>query len=146
MLDRSDSYEAIVEQLLDICPCKVALPSGWDRFFDERGLVRAEYSDRRRFPRVMIREQALLQVGKVLNGIYTSDVSHGGISFLHCEQLYPGDEVRIWRRCGAELKLVVARCLRHGPHCYECGAEAASDDARENCSRLVREMMATSGS
>ena len=130
-----------MHQLLEICPCRIDLPPGFDGFFEQTGHRRAEFSDRRQFRRVLLREQALLQIQKQLSVIYTSDLSRGGICFLHSEQLFPGDRIRIWRSSGADLHLVVARCLRHGPRCYECGAEAACENSRATCAQLVRELI-----
>jgi hypothetical protein len=121
----------------------VELPTQWGDFFQHQGVLPREYSDRRKFPRLYLREKALMRRGERLGTVLTADISQDGLSLLHSEQLFPGDHVNLWRSCGAELNLVVVRCMRIARHCYECGLQSHTDQDKLACAELVREILRT---
>ena len=61
--------------------------------------------DRRRFPRMICRgkhpsgpgvsSSPALPRPQEWHGVYTLDISRGGIGFLHSEPLYPGERMRV---------------------------------------------------
>ena len=87
--------------------------------------------DLRRFARKTIQGEMLCQIGGVLpsvprkseiSKVVSLDVSRGGFCFFMDKQLYPGEEILLWTEIG-RIPCGVARCLKHGDHCYEIGVE-----------------------
>ena len=120
MLDESDG--AAVAGLLEELPCGVRLPEHWRGFELEEGIEPTLYSDRRRFARFRARGKAMLLYRGRRAVVYTKDASREGISFLHDEQLFPKERVRLVMPNQTHLRLVVSRCLYHGERCYEHGS------------------------
>jgi hypothetical protein len=58
-------------------------------------------------------------------GILIRDVSRRGLQFLFDQQLFPGEQLRIWLP-ETELKGEVIRCRRLGPRYYEIGVRLAA--------------------
>jgi hypothetical protein len=52
-----------------------------------------------------------------VRAIYTRDISRGSISFLHTEQLYPGEECRLWLT-DRRIDVTIARCSKVNSQCY----------------------------
>lgn len=101
--------------------------------------------DQRQAPRVNFRRRGAMQVSQPLptcsrtdahGGILVWDVSRRGLRFLFDEQLFPGEQLRIWLP-ETELKGEVIRCRRLGPRCYEIGVRLADALAPE----LVRQLL-----
>ena len=53
--------------------------------------------------------------------IYTRDISHSSIGFLHAEQLFPLERVRLNLANGLTFELTIRRCVRMQANCYSCG-------------------------
>jgi len=119
------------EAMLSKLDCEIVLPEGYaDReaspqFFDPR-------DDRRRFPRKSCVVDGVMQYQRTYpwlrrsNGYYRvmiRDVSRGGIGFLHSEEMFPDEKARFVFLNGTERGLIVKRCRRIGPKCYQIGAE-----------------------
>lgn len=122
-------------QVLAALECRVRLPPDWDDFFDRRGANAVKHDDRRQFTRSHYPMNALLQIERALPCIprerrlyrvYTKDLSRSGISFLHEEQLYPCERLRLWFSSSL-LNCTVVRCRRHNERCYEIGATFGKD-------------------
>ncbi len=131
MLD-CDLDKAQLEQWILSLPCRVQLPAGHDT--DRVEQSPPMQGDRRRFPRMICRGKryrAALEYRQSLSalprpqewhGVYTLDISRGGIGFLHSEPLYPGERMRVVLLGGAQHFIAIVRCLRLNELCYSIGA------------------------
>lgn len=135
MLDNENSSEKLNFPLAN-APCLVRLPPQWEDFFEKTGWVPAILPDRRRFPRVYLRTQALLVYRQTFPAlprpaiaytVYTKDISRGGIGFLHGEQLFPSEQMILILPDGKARLIQVVRCRRIGPNCFEIGAQFAGN-------------------
>jgi len=129
MLDRN--YLQDLNDALNRIPCRVVIPSEWGDFFSQRGPQSGGTGRQRRFGRMNYRTKILIELGTSLPAIQRKpgkqvvlmrDISRKGAGFLHAEQLYPGELVRLSLATGP-MMAQVTRCIRHNPHCYEVGAE-----------------------
>jgi hypothetical protein len=125
-----NDYRTTLDRLLEKLDCAVQLPDKWFDFYDRRGPVPATSADRRRYARLHCPGQAALQVkttlpaidrGQQVHCILTKDISRGGLSFLHTEQLFPHEKVKLWLTIG-EHDAMIVRCQRRNENCYEIGA------------------------
>ena len=123
------NYSTQVSDLLSRLQCHVRIPSEWDDYFSAEGLLRSIEDDRRRKARKQFRTEAVLQIEpqlpsvkreQLVHKVYTRDISLEGISFLHCEQLYPGEVCRLWL-ADRRLAVEVVRCKRANSQCYVVG-------------------------
>ncbi len=89
--------------------------------------------DRRRFPRHAMRVRAVMELRKTLPAIerkrafhciYVRDISRTGIGFLHADELFPGEQCRLWLP-QKQLHVNIVLCRRKGPNCYIVGAQFA---------------------
>lgn len=124
MLDGSDA-QLILEAALERLPCRVRVPEEWTDFFERTGREVGRFDERRRDPRFHCRGKAILQRDGKLYCIYTKNVSRRGLVFLHEEQIFPCENVRVWLPNGTSPRLAVTRCNRVQHKCYECGAQFA---------------------
>jgi hypothetical protein len=89
------------------------------------------YPDERRgFPRRQLRLRAVMELRQSLPAIererafhciYVRDISRTGIGFLHADELFPGEECRLWLS-QKEMHMTIVQCRRKGPRCYVIGA------------------------
>ena len=123
-------YHAQLEAILATIDCRVKLPAEWSEFFARRGVLKTTFDDQRRFVRSHFPGKAVLELAQTIAGIerehrfccvYTKDLSRIGISFLHCEELFPGETPTLWLLSGKSVCNVVRR-VRHNPRCFEIGA------------------------
>lgn len=131
MLEAYDSEQ--LERLLDSLPYRVAMPPDMADFFTKTGTLPTVPSDFRRFGRRRLRQEAVCEVTTTLPAIerecgyhrvYLRDISRGGISFLHSEQLFPLEQVVLWTHAG-KLRSLVCRCVKKSDNAYEVGAKFA---------------------
>jgi hypothetical protein len=125
-----EDYRSTLNQLLEKLECHVQVPDKWDDFYDRRGPMPATSEDRRRFARLHCPGRAVLQMettlpaierGQQVHCVLTKDISRGGLSFLHTEQLFPEERIKLWLPIGKHDALIV-RCQRRNENCYEIGA------------------------
>jgi hypothetical protein len=130
MLDR-DSWATILEHDAELRSCKIELPESWRFLFSEQKDLPVNLDDRRQFARYRLRVVAAL---RYLNNlphpirpdgwfeIFAKDISQGGFSFLHSEQMYPQEQVEL--AIGEQYRYVgvVRRCRRVNHKCYVVGA------------------------
>lgn len=129
MLAKDLGAEAL-DRALGALPCAVDVPREWIDFFSKSGPVPADPHERRRFPRFYLRRRALLEYQTTLGAferaeakccVYTRDLARDGVSFLHVEQLFPNERMRLWLP-DRQFEFHVVRCLRHNERCFEIGA------------------------
>lgn len=127
MLENNDATN--LAELLDRLPCEIQLPDEWENFFSKKGVLPTVEDESRRWARMHFRTKAALKTTATLPAInrppktqvvYTRDISRGSISFLHAEQLYPGERCQVWLT-DRRLRVNVERCNRVGPKCYVVG-------------------------
>ena len=128
--------------------CDIALPVGWDDFFDKHGPLPTDLRDRRQFPRFQFRRRGIVEYGQtaaiaslvrkeLCRVVFTKDISRNGVAFLNAEQLYPLEEVVLWF-ADKPQPARVARCVRHNANCYEVGVTFATGGGFGSVTRAVR--------
>lgn len=134
------NYSAQINDLLSKFPCDVEIPSDWGDFFSRQGILQPIKNDCRRFARKHMPGKAIFEITSTLpsidrqqlvHAVYTQDISRGGISFLHVDQLYPGETGRLWLS-DRKLPVKVARCCRVNSRCYVVGAILAAGSSSQN--------------
>lgn len=137
MLDQC--HESSLSDWLAGCPCCVELPAAWQDFFDRTGVIPSFPGDDRRFPRFYIRGRAAISVVEALparprdsawHGVFTKDISRGGIRFLHSEQLFPHERLEIVLPDGSKRQVEVARCGRVQRRCFDIEVRFAAGAKR----------------
>jgi hypothetical protein len=122
VLEAAD-FALTLESLWFQLGCQVRLPEPIEQFLAPRGPLPTEYVDRRRHRRFDYRQRAILTRQGQHAAVYTKNISRGGVSFLHAEQLYPREEVALALPFGCRVRLTIRRCRRQQAYCFECGAE-----------------------
>jgi hypothetical protein len=129
MLDRA--YQQNLIELLRQLPCRIVIPSAWGDYFSKHGPQQASAEHQRRWGRMFYRKKALLELSASLPSVPRNpeqhvvlmrDISRSGAGFLHVEQLFPGEVVRLSLETGMKLAHV-SRCVRHNERCFEAGVE-----------------------
>ena len=142
MLDSQAEVDGarLAEQIARLT-CNIELPLTWTDFFQESGLVRAELPEKRRHLRWKNRTTAGLfyqQTYAALprpeqwHPIYLKDLSRSGVAFIHYEQLFPLERLRICFLDDMSVRLLpkdkemirdveVAHCRFVQPNCFEVG-------------------------
>jgi hypothetical protein len=123
-----DNSQEIVESLWRKLGCRIELPQEDEEFFAVKGPQNSMIAGRRQHLRHNYRDKALLLHRGAAYSIYTKDVSHSSIGFLHFDQLFPLDRVRLYLANGANFEATIRRCLRVRSLCYECGGQIESAD------------------
>ncbi len=86
--------------------------------------------DRRRYPRMQLRQKAVMDLRQTLPAIkrdrafhciYVRDISRSGIGFLHADELFPGEECQLWLP-QKQLNVNIVLCRRQNDRCYVIGA------------------------
>lgn len=127
MLDTD--YQQRLGSLITNTANGIQLPQGHEDFFEQSGPGTAIENDRRRAVRMKVRTTGILIPRRWLPAfarqakpktIYTKDFSKTGFGCIADQQFYPGEQVRIllatfW------MEILVRRCRRLGPVCYELG-------------------------
>ncbi|HEY2251494.1 MAG TPA: PilZ domain-containing protein [Planctomycetaceae bacterium] len=99
-------------------------------FRTEAGMPPPKPDERRRFPRLQLRQKAVMDLRQTLPAverprafhcIYVRDISRTGIGFLHADELFPGEECQLWLP-QKQLNVNIVLCRRQGPRCYVIGA------------------------
>jgi hypothetical protein len=92
--------------------------------------------ENRRFPRFYVRGLGALESCQSLpgkprtgawHGVYTKDISREGVGFLHSEQLYPRERMRIVLTDGVPRLMEVIHCRRIQRRCYEIGSRFVAE-------------------
>ena len=142
MLDVVGETAVQLDELVAQLHCEIQLPESMADFFSVDGsALPAMYSCRRRFQRISLRVFAGLHVRQSSpaiprqakwHRIYLKDVSHGGAAFLHSEQLFPRERMKILmpddriRRLlpgRSQAIIEVIRCRRIGEKCFDIGSK-----------------------
>jgi hypothetical protein len=56
-----------------------------------------------------------------------TDLSRRGLSFLHSEQVFPGERVRLALADTRRMMVEAVRCRKLGPRCYEVGGRFVAE-------------------
>ncbi len=137
-------HERLARSVTERLECRVRLPESWTDFFDQNGWSASGEGDRRQFPRLKFRAPAVLEYCQTLPhvsrevqryAVFLKDVSRGGVAFLHFEQIFPLERMRLIMPYDQTRELVgrtdrlfeVVRCVRVQAHCFEVGARLIED-------------------
>jgi hypothetical protein len=121
-----------VQELIRRLPCNVRLPGEWDDFFEQTGPMPKDYDDQRRFPRFYCRTEGALLCRPSLPSIpreqkchrvYVKDISRSSVGFLHGEQLFPCEQLRVVLPDGVKRRVEVVRCRKLSEQCYDTAAK-----------------------
>lgn len=143
MLDNDDGALFSLADSVGQLPCDIELPPSWIDFFDhpESRPIREVPIEKRRHARRYLRAYAGLQYRQTASvlrrpmtwhRVYMTNLSRGGILFLHSEQLFPLERMRMLLpdprirelvRDPEDCAIEVVRCHRIQDHCFEIGAE-----------------------
>jgi len=138
-------FAELARQLAEKFECRIELPESWADYFAEAGLVSGGPGDRRHFARVRFRSPAVLEYTRPLPAmprqrqqflVYLKDISRSGVGFIHHEQLYPKEQMRltippgeIADKYGRKDGLIeIARCTRVQDRCFVVGAAFVDGD------------------
>lgn len=98
------------------------LPSEWDDYFEQTGLVPSRYDNRRSFLRFFLRARGVVEQGQSVFGVYLKDLSRDGVGFVAPQQFLPLEHLRLLLPGPKSYDIQVVRCRRLGERCYDCGA------------------------
>lgn len=127
-----------LDEQLAISLDRLVIPPSYLRERDEPRLAPSVPGDNRRFPRLRVRRDVVLETRSTLRAfprpheshrVRLLDLSKGGLGFLHSEALFPCERARLllvdgrWRA----IKIVCARRL--DANCHLVGAQFIRDDA-----------------
>ena len=114
--------------LLIIVVQQIELPVGYENFFGESGSTSSVANDRRSTVRMRVRTSGILIPRRWLPAFprrqRQDDLHEGflktGFGFVTHQQYFPGEHVRVilatfW------MEIVIRRCRRLGPGCFEAG-------------------------
>lgn len=130
MLDSNGDFQTLSERLAS-CACEVELPPVWENYFRQSGAMPTFDGDGRRFPRFYARRKAVIEHRQTLpakprasawHAVYMKNISRQGLGFLHSEQLFPSEQMRIMLADDILREIEVIHCRRIQRSCYEIGA------------------------
>jgi hypothetical protein len=134
MLESGDPLGVQVQELINtVGPLQSTanLPWWWKGDGGPTGLLPAKHDEQRRHPRYHYRVCAALEHRQTFPSlprpqqwhlVFTKDLSRGGLGFLHSEQLFPCERLRVmlpWK--GIKLMEIVT-CIRIHERCFQTGA------------------------
>ena len=140
MLELNCEDDTMHECFIGNLRCEIQIPSCLSGFFDIPQSEPVMADDRRRYKRWNCRNVGALECRQTLahvkrtqgwSRIFLKDVSLGGLAFLHSEQLFPLEQMRILlpekvlkplAETHRKRIVEVVRCRKHGNRCYEIGA------------------------
>jgi len=146
MLDlQNESGSLRLADAITRLPCKIELPTSWEDFFHQTGPTGSDSEERRQFPRWKNRVLAGLQQRETFpviarleqwHSVFLKDISRGGVAFIHSEQLYPLERMRLLLIDELSSRLLQKDCLRTievswcrrvQMRCFEIGARFVVD-------------------
>jgi hypothetical protein len=111
--------------------CKIQLPPSWQDELGQARRVPTTYNERRRYPRYHFRVCAALEHRQTFpslprpaawHQVFTQGLSRGGVSFLHSEQLFPRERMRILLPGQGMSCIEIVWCARLQHRCFQVGA------------------------
>jgi hypothetical protein len=142
MLSGNDATD-VVGKLINSFPCRVELPPQLKENFQRKGPMAGVDDERRRFPRIYCRgerNRAGLQYQSSFpklprdpswHNVYLTNISRGGVGFLHSEPLYPCEQMRLLLPTGRTMNIEIIDCRRLHNRCYEIGADIVAAHATQ---------------
>ncbi len=110
-------------------------------FFAKTGPLPLHWNDERRFPRFYYRSRmkAFIYPSKdqperqpTACEVLLRDLSRGGVSLLHTQQLYPNQRLDVTLADGVTRAVKVVWCRRMTERCYAVGAEFFKDGSKSD--------------
>ena len=130
MLELNDQMQRLVE-IVGPLKCDVELPSSWKSNLDRTKPFPTWPGDKRRFRRYHFGDYAALQYCQTFPALHrpntwyriiTKDVSRGGLSFLHGEQLFPRERMRVVFPEQGLVTIEIVWCARLEERCFQSGS------------------------
>jgi hypothetical protein len=121
-----------LKELLSTCACRLLISDVADRLLKGQGLGSGSPADVRRYPRYATQGWGALQYQPTfpsltrapeLHAVLLVNLSRGGLAFLHSEQLFPREQLRVTLPDGTSRTVLVTRCHWLGPSCFMVGGE-----------------------
>jgi hypothetical protein len=119
-------------RLISAAKLSVKIPKDWTDFFQKSGPIATQFPEHRQHLRFFLRTAAAIVVESTLPAfpraedserVFTKDISRAAIAFLHGEQLFPGERVRVTLANGQQRETKVSRCRRIDVKCWEIAAK-----------------------
>ena len=135
MLDLASQTESIVDAI-ECLPTEIVLPDSWQDFFSEKGPLPTVSHERRQFARFRLRTVAAMRNlndlpnlirSKEWHKVFAKDVSRTGFSFLHSDQLFPGESIELVIDDSHRYLGRVRRCRKVSEKCYVVGMQFRAD-------------------
>ena len=123
-----DNPQQILDTLWTQLNCRIVLPVENIRFSSAKSPQYGAFSDRRQYLRCDCHKKAVLVHRERCHAIYMRDVSHSSVGFLHAEQLFPRERVRLYLANGTKVDMTIRRCRRVQAFCYDCGGQIDAED------------------
>jgi hypothetical protein len=141
MLEFNREDDTMHECLISDLRCEIELPPCMSEFFDIPHSEVVMADDRRRYKRWNCRTVGALECRQTFtklrrlpswHQVFIKDVSLGGLAFLHSEQLFPLEQMRILlpeitikplSKDHRKRIVEVLRCRKCGNRCFEIGAK-----------------------
>lgn len=130
MLELGDQAQELIKAVGSL-RCEINLPSSWTESVGQGGRIPARYDERRRHPRYHFRVCAALEYRQTFptlprpagwHRVFTNDLSRGGLSFLHSEQLFPRERMGILLPRQGTSFIEVVWCAQVQQRCFHVGA------------------------
>ncbi len=133
MLDLN-AQECLTRELIEKLPCEIELPpetrADFERigpastYPDEKRQIMRVYCGGAAFPGALQYRQSLSAITRHegWHRVYVVNLSKRGLGFLHSEQLFPGERMRIVLLTGDCRTVEIAWCRCLGASCFRMGA------------------------
>jgi len=132
-----------LEQILEDLPQSVRIPTVWPEFFEQTGPMMTTHDDRRLTHRYYFRVWAVAEIDGEQFAAPTKDISCGGISFLHHEQIAPLEPIKVSLPCGICASAQVTRSMQIEDDCYDIGARWVNEEDRLVITQYIAEFLDT---
>ncbi len=130
MLDQGNDSPRLNE-LTNSLSCGIEFPESWGDFFEKSGPMPSGPGDKRQCPRYYFRSAIAIEYMQTIPAlsrecnwykVYSRDLSRCGVSFVHAEQLFPGEHINVLLQGDREAVAEVAWCSRIRAKCFAVGA------------------------
>jgi hypothetical protein len=126
------SETAPLKELLSTCACRLLISDAAHRLLKGQAIGSESAANSRRFPRYAMQGWGALEYRSTfpslarapeMHAVLLVNLSRGGLAFLHSEQLYPHEQLKVTLPDGTSRSVSVTRCQWLGPSCFMAGGE-----------------------
>ncbi|MEM6328806.1 MAG: PilZ domain-containing protein [Planctomycetota bacterium] len=122
MLDTAAGGD-LIAALWDRTAAQTDMSPFLEDYFEKTGALPATPGDNRSHARHYLRKRAVLGHSGAYYGVYTRDLSRGGVGVLCPRQLLPLTEVKVILSAQANFQAIVRWCRRVDDCCYDVGCQ-----------------------